>query len=92
MNKHRIAISMEDSDIERTSTTLIITTEDNLATVSDKLNTAFRDYDYAEGIALEYREAYGWGTDGFIEYLNRIYGDWTIEEEIPDATLEFIGM
>lgn len=92
MNTHRIAVSMEDADIERETTTLIITTKDSLATVSEKLNTAFRKFDCAEGIALKYREGYGWGTDGFIEYLNRIYGDWAIEEELPDATLEFIGM
>lgn len=92
MNTHKIAFSMEDTDIEREATTLLITTTDSLETVCEKMRVSFTLYDRAEGVALKYREAYGWGTDGFIEYLNRIYGDWAIEEEIPDATLEFIGM
>ena len=91
MNKHRITISMEDDDIERETTTLIINTTDSLEVVSDKLNTAFNKYDCAEGIALDYRED-GWGTDSFVKYLRHIYKNWTIEEEIPDATFEFIGM
>ena len=92
MNKHRIAISMEDTDIERETTTLIITTKDSLEAVSEKLNTAFEKFDRAEGIALDYRED-GWGIESFIEYLRHIYRkSWTIEEEIPDETFEFIGM
>ena len=93
MNKHRIAISMEDTDIEREMTTLIITTKDSLAKVSEKLNTAFDKYDVAEGIALDYREGYGWGTEGFIEYLKHRYKkSWTISEEVPDAEFNFVGM
>ena len=92
MNKHRIAISMEDDDIERETTTLIITTKDNLVTVSEKLNTAFEKFDRAEGVALDYRED-GWGIESFVAYLTHIYRKvWTIEEEMPDETFEFIGM
>lgn len=92
MNKHRIAISMEDTDIERETTTLIITTTDSLTTVSEKLNTAFAKFDRAEGIAQDYRED-GWGIDSFVAYLKHIYGQsWTIKEEEPNATFKFIGM
>lgn len=92
MNTHRIAISMEDTDIERETTTLIITTKDSLATVSEKLNTAFEKFDRAEGVAADYRED-GWGIDSFVAYLEHRYRKgWTIEEDIPDETLEFIGM
>ena len=92
MNKHRITISMEDADIERETTTLIITTKDSLATVSEKLNTAFEKFDRAEGIAADYRED-GWGIEIFIAYLEHRYRKgWNIEEEIPDETFEFIGM
>ena len=92
MNKHRIAISMEDSDIERETTTLIITTKDSLATVSKKLNTAFDKFDRAEGIAADYRED-GWGIDSFVAYLEHRYRKgWTIEVDEPDAEFEFIGM
>jgi hypothetical protein len=92
MYTHRIAISMEDTDIERETTILLISTTESLTDVCEQLQIAFNEYDRAEGIALKYREAYGWGILGFVEYLNRIYGYWRIEEEIPDETLEFIGM
>ena len=92
MNKHRIAISMEDSDIEREVTTLVITTKDTLSAVCLKLRESFNLYDRAEGVALDYREDYGWGTYGFVEYLSHMHEDWWIDKELPDATLEFIGM
>lgn len=91
MNRHRITISMEDTDIERETITLIITTKDSLEIVSKKLNVAFEKFDRAEGIALDYRED-GWGIDSFVAYLNCIYGEWHIDEETPDVKFEFIGM
>ena len=92
MNKYKIAISMEDTDIEKEMTILIITTNDSLATVSDKLNTAFNKFDCAEGIAEEYRED-GWSVDSFVRYLKHIYKKhWIIEVDEFDAEFEFIGM
>ena len=92
MNAHRIAISMEDTDIERETTTLVITTKDTLSEVCSKLRESFDLYDRVEGIALDYREDYGWGVYGFVEYLRHMHKDWWIDEELPDATLELIGM
>lgn len=91
MNKHRIAISMEDTDIEREMAILIITTNDNSSIILEKLKTAFENFDRAEGIAEEYRQD-GWGISSFIAYLNHIYEDWQVEEDIPDMTLKFVGM
>jgi hypothetical protein len=92
MNTHRIAFSMEDTDIEREATTLLITTTDDLHTVCEKMRESFNLYDRAEGIALDYREDYGWGIDGFVAYLTEQHDEWQIFEDTPDATLEFIGM
>lgn len=92
MNKHRITFSMEDSDIEMEMTTLIITTTDSLHEVCEKLHVAFDKYDRAEGVARDYREAYGWGIDGFVYYLTDQHCEWFISEETPDVTLKFVGM
>lgn len=92
MNEHRITFSMEDADIERETLTIIVTTRDSLHTVCEKISEAFNMYDCGEGLALEYREEYGWGTDGFIYYLTELHAEWHIFVEQPDATLKFIGM
>jgi hypothetical protein len=92
MNTHKIAISMEDTDIEKETTTLLISTNDNLAKVCEELKTAFNKYDRAEGVALDYREEYGWGIYGFICYIDDQYDEWDISTDNPDITLEFIGM
>lgn len=92
MNKHKIMFSMEDDSIERETATIIISTDESLSEVSEKLETAFEKFDRAEGVAANYRED-GWGVDSFIAYLKRLYRKaWTIKEEVPDETFEFVGM
>ena len=92
MNTHRIAFSMEDADIEREATMLLIATTDSLEAVCEKMRESFNSYDRAEGVALDYREDYGWGIDGFVAYLTEQHDEWQIFVENPDVVLEFIGM
>ena len=91
LHTHRVIVSLEDDEIERTTATLLITTKDSLATVSKKLNTAFEKFDSFDGSASEHYE-HGWGVDSFVDYLKHRYRKgWVIEEVIPDATFEFYG-
>lgn len=70
---------MEDTDIPSDTCVIKITTKDSLNVVESKIHTSFELYDTATGIALDYRESYGWGTEGFVEFLKHRYRkSWTV--------------
>ena len=93
MNQHKIVITMEGESIPMNATTVIITTQDNLSEVSDKLNAAFRVYDEEGGESYGIHRDYGWGIEGFIEYLKiRYRNEWAIELDKRDAVFNFTSV
>lgn len=84
---------MKDIDIATESQTIIIKTKESLRKCEAKINTAFKFFDQAIGAALYYRESFGWGTEGFIEYLKHRYSrTWQIDEIVSDTYITLEGV
>lgn len=90
--RYKIQISMEDCDIPRETACVLIKPVLPLCDVNSQINKDFRKYDIADGKAAEYREDYGWGIRGFVEYLNYLHKDWEIKLDFtPDAEIRLVG-
>ena len=84
--KYKIQISMEDTDIPRETVCIFIGTNTPFCNVVAQIKKDFQKYDTAVGEALKYRENYGWGIEGFVNYLNYLHRDWDISLDTPCNT------
>ncbi len=88
VNKLKFSISLVCDDIDRTSGAIEVETTESLKTVTQKIRDAFTVFNV--GGAEKY-DIFGFGFDEFVEFLQKTYGVWTINEFKFDNEFDFYG-